>query len=205
MFRILMRRLANMRTANRAANQRQHKKMKDIFLTFDDHISFRFITTLWLLCAATGIGGKGQLLLLLSVLKGTVSSLSLSESARLKILYKMRWQMRPLHQGAQDLGTLKQIIFVPIPLSLFQTFGASNFYSLEAISFHFQCLPLFFVCGRFILVFRFRIAVRPFSLSHSSVAPFPPSVLPAQHSSAVFHFLRRVREVGWVPHKCSEQ
>ena len=116
--------------------------------------------------------------------------------------------MRPLHQGAQDLGTLKQIIFVPIPLSLFQTFGAGNFYSLEAISFHFQCLPLFFVCGRFILVFRFRIAVRPFSLSHSSVRSLLLRFLHTQHSSAVFHFLRhdgRVTEVGGVPHKCSKQ
>ena len=126
MFRTEMRRLANMRAANRAANRRQNKKMIDIFLPFDDHISFRFITTLWLLCAATGIGGKGQLLLLLSVLTSTVSSLSFSESARLKILYKMRWQMRPLHQGAKDLGTLKQIIFVLIPLSLFWLFTAQG-------------------------------------------------------------------------------
>ena len=46
MFRTEMRRLANMRAANRAANRRQNKKMIDIFLPFDDHISFRFITTL---------------------------------------------------------------------------------------------------------------------------------------------------------------
>ena len=152
-------------------------------------IIFRFITTLWLLCAATGTGGKGQLLLLLSVPKGTVSSLSLSESARLKnSLQNEMTDEAAASRSSSPYGPKIDHFFC-----LFQWFC---FYLLEHLTLIPQCSPHSFVCGCIILVCRFRVAVRPFSLSHFSVRSLLLRFLHTQHSSAVFHFLRRVTDWG---------